>query len=144
VIAYQMGYKGTLYLTDRRLIFEWSEGLVSKQSHQAAVALSDVQSVGVNHPRLSAGEIIVRASNTSNGFRSSLIAFKIAMSPEVWAGKIDNLLTRPTSQAPQPVVVQREVIQREIVKIPCRYCGVLVDAFRADKCPNCGAPLHLG
>ena len=34
---------------------------------------------------------------------------------------------------------QREVIiQREIVKIQCRYCGNLYDA-RLDKCPHCGA-----
>jgi len=140
VIAYGMGNKGTLYLTDRRLIFEWSEGLVSKRYQQVAVALSDIQSVNVNHPRFSAGELIIRTVNTNNGFRSSAVSLKIAMNPEVWMGKINNLLTRPVPQTTQPTMV----VEREVVKTPCRYCGALVDAFRMDKCPNCGAPLHLG
>lgn len=34
----------------------------------------------------------------------------------------------------------REVIIREIIKIPCRYCGNFVD-HTEPKCPGCGAPL---
>jgi hypothetical protein len=34
----------------------------------------------------------------------------------------------------------REIIVREIVRIPCRYCGTLVDQT-VRKCPDCGAPL---
>jgi hypothetical protein len=34
----------------------------------------------------------------------------------------------------------REVITREIIKIPCRYCGSFVD-HTEPKCTGCGAPL---
>jgi len=39
--------------------------------------------------------------------------------------------------AAQPVVMQREVV-REVVKIPCRFCGTLFDQLETS-CPNCGA-----
>jgi hypothetical protein len=37
----------------------------------------------------------------------------------------------------QPVIMQREVV-REVVKIPCRFCGTLFDQLETS-CPNCGA-----
>ena len=40
---------------------------------------------------------------------------------------------------PSPPVV-REVVIREIVRVPCRYCGALVDQT-ATRCTGCGAPL---
>jgi hypothetical protein len=39
---------------------------------------------------------------------------------------------------------QPVVIQREVVKIPCRYCGMLIDPVRDAKCPSCGANLRVG
>jgi hypothetical protein len=37
----------------------------------------------------------------------------------------------------QPMVQQ--VVIRETVKVPCRYCGTLMDST-ALNCPKCGAP----
>ncbi len=37
----------------------------------------------------------------------------------------------------QPAVQQ--IVIRETVKVPCRYCGTLIDST-ATVCPNCGAP----
>jgi hypothetical protein len=37
----------------------------------------------------------------------------------------------------QPAVQQ--IVIKEIVKVPCRYCGTLIDST-ATVCPNCGAP----
>ena len=42
-------------------------------------------------------------------------------------------------QAAQGVVREREVIQREIVKIPCNHCGALVNEVE-NFCKYCGAP----
>lgn len=60
---------------------------------------------------------------------------------------VDNYRTRErkplTSQETQPVkevVREREVI-KDVVKIPCSYCGTLIPV-EAFKCPNCGAPLR--
>ncbi len=38
---------------------------------------------------------------------------------------------------------ETKIIEREVVKIPCKYCGTLVDPVRNEKCPNCGARLYL-
>jgi hypothetical protein len=35
------------------------------------------------------------------------------------------------------------IIEREVVKIPCRYCGMLVDPARDSKCPSCGSNLTM-
>ena len=35
------------------------------------------------------------------------------------------------------------ILEREIVKVPCRYCGMLVDPVRDAKCPSCGANLAM-
>jgi len=48
----------------------------------------------------------------------------------------------PPPPPPQQVtqVYQKEVV-REVVKVPCRYCGTLVE-ITAVQCPNCHAPLR--
>jgi TM2 domain-containing membrane protein YozV len=43
----------------------------------------------------------------------------------------------PTQQINQ-TYREKEIITREIVKVPCPYCNQLVDITQ-DKCPNCGA-----
>ena len=44
-----------------------------------------------------------------------------------------------TAGTPPPAVV-REVVIKEVVRIPCKYCGNLVENT-AKKCEDCGAPL---
>ncbi len=38
---------------------------------------------------------------------------------------------------------QEPAVQREAVKISCKYCKALVDPVRDKVCPNCGAPIDL-
>jgi hypothetical protein len=47
-------------------------------------------------------------------------------------------VVRPEKQAPSQTVLKEKEIH-VIVKVPCRYCGVLNDQFAA-KCESCGAP----
>jgi hypothetical protein len=82
VIAFGMRRRGTPYLTDRRLIFGWSEGLLAKRYQQADIALTDVQYVNTKHPRLGGGELVITARDANNGFRSNRISLGIAMTPE--------------------------------------------------------------
>lgn len=42
---------------------------------------------------------------------------------------------------PQPAVVREREITREIVRVPCRYCGNLNDLATARFCSSCGAPI---
>ena len=45
----------------------------------------------------------------------------------------------PPQAAPQVPTFQREVITREVVMIPCKYCGGL-SAQTSKFCMSCGAP----
>jgi len=144
VIAYGVGRRGILYLTDRRLIFEWSEGLVSKRYLQLGLALSDIQAVNATHAAFRGSALVITAKDANNGFRANQITLELAMAPELWVTKINNLLVRampPVAQS-SPVAQTTVIVEKEVVRTPCRYCGCLVDAFRSDKCPNCGAPLR--
>ena len=42
------------------------------------------------------------------------------------------------TSASEPAVI-REVVIKEVVRIPCKYCGSLMENT-ARKCPDCGAP----
>ncbi len=51
----------------------------------------------------------------------------------------------PATMAPSSVgATVTKVIEREVIKVPCRYCGTLVEITAGpSKCPSCGAPLQL-
>jgi len=45
-----------------------------------------------------------------------------------------------TPYAPVAVQAPAQVVVKEIVKVPCKYCGALIPV-EADRCSNCGAQL---
>lgn len=145
VVAYYGGGQGTLYLTDRRLVFEFSHGLVSKKYFQLGISLGQIQSVSAKHGHFGAKEIIITAKDANNGFKSNTITIGIAMHPEIWITKINNMLTAlAASYLPNASLQQTTIIEREVVKIPCKYCGTLNDAVRSKTCSQCGAPVYKG
>jgi hypothetical protein len=135
VIAAYLGHKGTLYLTDRRLLFEYGEGIVNKKYFQFGLSLGDISTVNARHPRLGGQELIIRAKNANNGFRATEITFNIATIAEQWVAKINGLLVSSLNN-PSPTIV----LEKEVVRIPCKYCGSFVDVFRNNTCTQCGAP----
>jgi uncharacterized membrane protein len=46
---------------------------------------------------------------------------------------------KTVEKQPQQPEVKEKVIIKEVVMIPCQYCGTLVPQT-AQFCPNCGAP----
>jgi hypothetical protein len=40
---------------------------------------------------------------------------------------------------PTEIIREKEVIQRDIVKVPCKFCGNLNDLATTRFCPSCGA-----
>lgn len=43
------------------------------------------------------------------------------------------------SRVPGPTGMAPQIVMKETVRIPCRYCGTLLDQGAA-KCPSCSAP----
>jgi len=57
------------------------------------------------------------------------------------AKKSANLSALPEAQ---PSSAQKEtIIQREVLKVPCKYCNALLDPFQDKTCPKCGAPVTV-
>ncbi len=53
-----------------------------------------------------------------------------------------NPMVRPAASASPTLVTQD--IQKEVVKVPCKYCGTLMELTAGiSKCPSCGAPIKL-
>jgi|SRR5580693_9858596 hypothetical protein len=80
------------------------------------------------------GEI---SSTGVRGFRERLYAARSA--------RIAELRSRPppppAPPGPPPPLIREREIHREIVKVPCRFCGQLV-LITDPKCGSCGAPLR--
>ncbi|MCL4446878.1 MAG: hypothetical protein M1556_02865 [Candidatus Thermoplasmatota archaeon] len=61
------------------------------------------------------------------------------------SGSPNNSMSQPTiiiNAGPQGAqqAIQKETIERQVIKIRCRYCGTLVDEV-IGTCPSCGAKL---
>ncbi len=54
--------------------------------------------------------------------------------PDVVSKTVDLQVVQPSAQ---PVIKEKEVV-RQVVMIPCKYCGTLMDQL-VTTCPNCGA-----
>jgi hypothetical protein len=135
------GTAGVLYLTNRRVFFEYERGLVTKHTYVSLdVPLPNVESAIVERPRFGPGplatNLVITTKRGSMGFGLTRIKISDLSTPDVWATRIDAAVSGEATQ-PEPSVVIKE---EEIVKVPCKFCGTLVDPVRDKACPNCGAP----
>lgn len=47
--------------------------------------------------------------------------------------------------APAPSAGATQIIQKEVIKVPCKFCGTLIEITSgASKCSSCGAPITVG
>jgi len=70
---------------------------------------------------------------SSNGKGADLIGKRL--NPEEWRKMA---LQASKNPPPPPVTKEKETIIKEIVMVPCRYCGGLMPQTSVF-CPNCGA-----
>jgi hypothetical protein len=124
--------------TERLMILGWAQ-------HGSSLVSRDLDSI--SEPRVeflgsdsSGPNFVLHVAGRSIGFygdQARAARDEIAYARErrlgLHPGANSNGSSRPVS-----VVKEREVI-REVVRIPCRHCGILVDNT-ATKCPSCGAP----
>ena len=128
------GTRGKLYLTNKKLAFEYEKrGIFFKGKYSAVniplERVSEVSVVGVSFFK----KLSINTIKDQTSFGIPRYEFNVK-NPEAWKAKIEVARTTPT------ITPQREVkeIIKEIVKIKCPYCGMLVDHILA-RCPNCGA-----
>ena len=134
---------GILYLTDRRLFFEYEQGLVTKRTYVSMdMPLSDIQNVMTEMPRFGIGpmsKLVIGTKRGSQGFGMNRIEINTDTTPDLWVSKINEVVSAAHGSEQATSVATNTVIEREVIKIPCKYCGNLIDPVRDDRCPRCGA-----
>jgi hypothetical protein len=127
---------GVLYLTNHRLVFEApsSRGLVRDfvQGRDSRLVfdrtLSEIQNVTVRRGRLGRERLVVDATNRHPSFD--------VLDPEAWVTAV----AQAKRLMPPPGVAAPMLIERQVVKVRCRYCGNLANEVDG-RCPYCGAAL---
>ncbi len=144
---------GTLILTNKRVVLETMReqkmGFMKKQNVSVVVNqinLVNMVDVGVK-PKLIGKSKIIWVS-----YVGGQIEFTV-QDPSKWQSQLLQAKTGVAAvNAPRSViyntsgggqqvaqqVTQTHTIERQVVKVRCRYCGTLYDEV-ASKCPSCGA-----
>ena len=131
---------GVLYLTTQRLVFEMPvprgavRGLVRGRGTTTVLdaALAQVRNASVRRPRLGRAWLVLELTEGRPAFD--------VLDPEEWAAAIASAKRSAPPTTALGVPLFPPVIEREVVRVRCRYCGSL--AREADRrCPACGAPL---
>jgi len=136
---------GYLVITNQRVLFLKKSGVIGKNySFCCGVEIADSLSV------------VTSGDRTAFSFRSFGHAHRLVISHEGFdKSQVQNLVNvtnkavtarkamvkeeHEETQTSSPTVVKE--IHHVVVKIPCRYCGLLNDQIR-NKCEGCGAPLR--
>jgi hypothetical protein len=131
------GTRGTFYLTNKKVCFDYEQrGVFFKGQYTSLdLTLERISCLSV----VGAGPFKKLAINTVKDANSIGIPrheFNVDK-PEKWMTEIE--VARRT-QKESVFTVQREIKEttREIVKIKCTYCGMLVDQHLS-RCPNCNS-----
>jgi len=130
---------GVLYLTNRRLVFESrvSRGLVrdlvgGRESRLVIDApLTDLRNLSIRKGRLGPPRLVVELDQARPAFD--------VLEPESWFAAISQARREPSLAAVEGGPPPR-VIERQVVKVRCRFCGTLGNEIDG-RCPWCGAPL---
>jgi len=130
---------GVLYLTNRRLLFELpvSRGLVQdliggRESRLVLdVPLGEIKNISIRRGRLRGERLVVDVLHDRPAFD--------VLAPEEWANAIALARRDLPVAAPGPAVATH-LIERQVIKVRCRYCGTLGNEGEP-RCPFCGASL---
>jgi hypothetical protein len=130
---------GVLYLTTQRLLFESSvsRGLVrglmlGKETVTVLEApLPQVRNVSVRRGRIGAARLQAELTAGRPSFD--------VLDPEAWVAAIA-LAKRSMPPPMSTAAFYTHTIERQVVKVRCRYCGGLGNEVDG-RCPNCGAAL---
>ncbi|MCI4373615.1 MAG: hypothetical protein L3K02_08250 [Thermoplasmata archaeon] len=130
---------GVLYLTGFRCVYETnpSRGVVRNlvRGRETVTvldaALTLVRNVSVIRPRLGRPRLHLEVHRAR-------LTFDV-LDPDAWQAAIADA-RRSVPPAHAPPTTSTHTIERQVVKVRCRFCGVLANEVDG-RCPSCGAPL---
>jgi hypothetical protein len=128
---------GVLYLTTQRLVFETAHpqgpvrALVRGRETRTVMdaSLAQIRNVEVRRPRIGRERLVVELTIGRPAFD--------VLEPDAWTAAI--ALAKRSAPGPG-MPTGPHLIERQVVKIRCRYCGALGNEVDG-RCPSCGAPL---
>lgn len=132
---------GVLYLTNHRCLFETSvsRGVVHTlvRGRDPLVLLESplpaLRNVAVQRPRLGKPRILIETVHARATFD--------VLDPDAWYHAVSEARqSLPSPYAAHPSATTTHTIERQVVKVRCRYCGTLGNEVDG-RCVMCGAPL---
>jgi hypothetical protein len=132
------GNLGVLKIDNGILTFTKRSGLINQREYVIqTIPVNAIRSMDIQGIRRNKLVIMVDSSKISGIPRHE---FDVS-APDYWINIIQSEMRMDSQKAiqpPQPTIIKETV--KEIVKIPCPYCGSLVDITWRN-CGSCGAPL---
>jgi len=129
---------GVLYLTNFRVVFEARVGRrgIGRRSGgetelQLEAPLHELRNVTVRRGRIGRPRLVLELHHGRPMFD--------VLEPEAWAGSIAQA-RRAVPPVHGPGAGTVHLIERQVVKVRCRFCGMLGNEIDG-RCPSCGAPL---
>jgi hypothetical protein len=129
---------GVLYVTTARIVFEapvTRNRIVRRAAGETViqldVSLHDLRNVSVRRGRIGRPRLVLELTRGRPSFD--------VLEPEAWAGTIAQA-KRALPAPPGPGGGIVHTIERQVVKVRCRFCGALGNEVDG-RCPSCGAPL---
>ncbi|HUZ79930.1 MAG TPA: hypothetical protein VMV28_04875 [Thermoplasmata archaeon] len=136
------GRHGELFLTTYRLIFEGPKTGGILHRHEVSTILSvmlvDLHNVTTAKPFIGPPVLRIETAAGSATFRVQQAAL---WHSDIVKARAD-AFAEPTvaHKAGESVTHETHTVERQVVKVRCRYCGNLTDEV-AGKCASCGAKL---
>ncbi|HYA71182.1 MAG TPA: hypothetical protein VEH28_07445 [Thermoplasmata archaeon] len=129
---------GVLYVTNQRVVFEARaarRGLgrrsTGETETQLEVPLHELRNVSVRRARVGRPRLVLELAHGRPLFD--------VLEPDVWTGTIAQA-KRAFPPPIGPFGTTVHTIERQVVKVRCRFCGALGNEVDG-RCPTCGAPL---
>jgi hypothetical protein len=128
---------GVLYLTNLRLVFEapMARRRIGRRAGETEIqldlSLHELRNVSVRRARLGRPRLVLELAHSRPSFD--------ALDPDGWAGAVAQA-KRALPPYPGMPVATVHTIERQVVKVRCRFCGTLGNEVDG-RCPSCGAPL---
>ena len=121
---------GVLYLTSDRVVFERARGRGKEHRIVLEASLHAVRDVAVRRARIGRPKLVVDLGASRPSFD--------VLEPDGWAAAIAE--AKRALPPPGAVTVATHTVERQVVKVRCRFCGSLANEVD-HRCPSCGAPL---
>lgn len=128
---------GVLYVTNQRIVFEAPLGgrIMGRRRGETEtrleVPLHDLKNITIRRGRIGRPRLVLELAHSRPAFD--------LLEPEAWVGTIAQA-RRAVPPSPGPGVASVYTIERQVVKVRCRFCGTLGNEVDG-RCPSCGAPL---